>query len=118
MPVVYKTNSSATAIEVDEWTYEVHETPSGIDLYQDAVSWTPFLSCNHAHSAGQALARLHRASEGYEAPVRKLRSLVAGFTIFAAYNPAAELDRYIAARPALSDYTLRRCCWDEHRGFS
>ena len=36
--------------------------PTGIDLYDDAISWTPFRTAAHAHSAGQALARLHLAS--------------------------------------------------------
>ena len=54
--------SGETAIEIGEWTYEVHETAAGIDLYEDAISWTPFRSAAHAHSAGQALARLHLAA--------------------------------------------------------
>jgi len=113
VPLVYRTKSGATAIEVGEWTYEVHETPEGVDLYEDALSWTPFLSRAHAQSAGKTLARLHLASEGFGAPVRTLRPLVAGFTIFAAYNPEAEFDRYVAARPSLSEYLRRRSCRDE-----
>lgn len=112
-PRVYAAASGATAIELDEWTYEVHETLEGVDLYEDALSWTPFQSVAHARSAGQALARLHQASEGYDAPVRKHRPLVAGFTIFAAPDVGAEMDGYIAARPALADYLERRSCRDE-----
>jgi Ser/Thr protein kinase RdoA (MazF antagonist) len=74
-----------------------------VDLYEDAISWTPFRTAGHAFSAGQALARLHLASEGFSAPRRKPRPLVAGFTIFAAENPGAELDRYLAIRPALAE---------------
>ena len=59
--------SGETAIESGEWTYEVHEAPPGIDLYEDAISWTPFRRVHHARSAGQALARLHLAAEGFEA---------------------------------------------------
>jgi Ser/Thr protein kinase RdoA (MazF antagonist) len=109
VPLAHETSSGATAIELGEWTYEVHEAPDGVD----ALSWTPFFSREHAQSAGQALARLHLASEGYEAPVRRLRPLVAGFTIFAAYNAGAEFDRYVAARPSLADYLYRRTCRDE-----
>ena len=39
--------------------------PPGVDLYEDAISWTPFRSAAHAHSAGQALARLHLAAQRF-----------------------------------------------------
>jgi Ser/Thr protein kinase RdoA (MazF antagonist) len=103
VPRVYAAASGETAIESGEWTYEVHEAPEGVDLYEDALSWTPFQSVAHARSAGQALARLHHASQGFVAPRRKPRPLVAGFTIFAAQDAAAEMSRYLAARPALRD---------------
>jgi len=103
VPRVYATDSGETAIETGEWSYEAHEVPEGVDLYEDALSWTPFRTAAHAHSAGQALARLHLASEGFSAPRRKPRPLVAGFTIFAAGDPGTELDRYLAARPALAE---------------
>jgi Ser/Thr protein kinase RdoA (MazF antagonist) len=93
-----------TAIESGEWTYEVHETPNAVDLYGDAVSWTPFRTSAHARSAGQALARLHCAAVGFDAPGRAPRPLVASFTIFAAGDPAAELTRYLAERPALAHH--------------
>jgi Ser/Thr protein kinase RdoA (MazF antagonist) len=110
-PRVFATASGQTAIEAGEWTYEVHEAPEGVDLYEDALSWTPFRSAAHAHSAGKALARLHCASEGFAAPRRKPRPLVASFTIFAARNPYAELECYLAAHPALADSSLiRRDC--------
>jgi Ser/Thr protein kinase RdoA (MazF antagonist) len=100
-----------TAIEIGEWTYEVHDTPDGIDLYEDAISWTPFRTAAHAHSAGQALARLHLASQGFDAPSRKPQPLVASFTIFAARDPGMKLERYLAARPALaSSAAVRVCC--------
>ena len=102
VPRVFAAASGETAIETGEWSYEVHEAPEGVDLYEDALSWTPFHTTVHAYSAGRALARLHLASEGFNAPRRKPRPLVAGFTIFAAENPSAELDRYLAACPALA----------------
>jgi hypothetical protein len=40
-------------IEMGEWTYEVHEAPAGVDLYGDALSWTPFRTSAHARSAGR-----------------------------------------------------------------
>jgi Ser/Thr protein kinase RdoA (MazF antagonist) len=108
VPRVLSSKSGRTAIEVDEWTCEVHEVPAGLDIYEDAISWTPFRSAAHAHAAGRALARLHLASQGFAAPRRKPRPLVAGFTIFAAADPRAELDRYLAARPSLATHTAVR----------
>jgi Ser/Thr protein kinase RdoA (MazF antagonist) len=102
VPRVLASASGQTAIEIGKWTYEVHETPKGVDLYEDAISWTPFRTAAHAHSAGQALAHLHRAAEGSTAPPRKPRPLVASFTIFAAKDPGVELNRYLAARRALA----------------
>ena len=103
VPRVFTAASGETAIETGEWSYEVHDAPGGVDLYEDALSWTPFRTTSHAHSAGRSLAKLHLASEGFSAPRRKPRPLVASFTIFAAENPGAELDRYLAARPALAE---------------
>jgi Ser/Thr protein kinase RdoA (MazF antagonist) len=103
VPRVYATISGETAIEAAEWTYEVHEVPAGVDLYEDVLSWLPFRTAAHAHSAGEALARMHLAAQGFAEPHRKPRPLVASFTIFAAQDPGAELGRYLAARPALAD---------------
>jgi Ser/Thr protein kinase RdoA (MazF antagonist) len=102
VPRVFASAAGETAIETGEWTYEVHEAPAGADLYADALSWTPFHTAAHARSAGQALARLHLAADGFDVPRRKPRQLVASFTIFAAEDPDAELSFYLALRPALS----------------
>jgi Ser/Thr protein kinase RdoA (MazF antagonist) len=102
VPRVHASAIGNSAIQIGEWTYEVHAKPNGIDLYGDAISWTPFRSAAHARAAGRALAKLHRASELYDAPRRKTQPLVASFTIFAAPDPALELERYLAARPALA----------------
>ena len=110
VPRVFRSSAGETAIEIGDWTYEVHEIPAGIDLYEEAISWTPFRCAAHARAAGAALARLHRAAEGFAAPRRKPQPLVAGFTIFAAQNPAAELDRYLSARPSIARHAgVRRC---------
>ncbi len=97
-----------TAIEIGEWTYEVHPTGEGLDVYETAQSWTPFLSVGHARNAGRALARLHAASAGYDGPARKAATLVTSFNIFASENPWPELTRYIEARPTLRDYLSNR----------
>jgi Ser/Thr protein kinase RdoA (MazF antagonist) len=110
VPRVFATASGETAIEAGEWSYEVHEAPADVDLYEEAISWTPFRTAAHAHSAGQALARMHLASEGFAAPRRKPRPLVAGFTIFAAQDPRAGLECYLAAHPSLADSRPTRTC--------
>jgi len=102
VPRVIANARGETAIERGEWTYEVHEAPKAADLYGDALSWTPFMTMGHARAAGQAMAQLHAAAAGFEAPKRKPRPLVAGFTILAAANPNAELCRYLSARSALA----------------
>ncbi|MGO9340453.1 MAG: phosphotransferase enzyme family protein [Terracidiphilus sp.] len=102
VPRIFAAVSGETAIESGEWIYEVHEAPRGVDLYGDALSWTPFRTVAHARSAGQALARLHGVAEGFDAPRRRPRSLVASFTIFAVEDPGTELAQYLAARPALN----------------
>ncbi|MEU6372765.1 phosphotransferase [Streptomyces sp. NPDC046909] len=91
------------AVARGEWTYEVHSTGVGTDLYRDALSWSPFRSAGHARAAGEALARLHLAAEGFEAPRRQVQPLVASFTVFAADDPWAALERYITERPQLTD---------------
>ena len=111
VPRVLASESGGTAIESGEWTYEVHEIPTGVDLYGDAISWTPFRTAAHAHAAGQALARLHIAAQGFDAPRRKPQPLVASFTIFVAADPAIALERYLTARPPLaSNAAVRVCC--------
>lgn len=54
--------SGQTVVTLGEWTYEVHPHGDGVDLYEEAQSWTPFLSVGHARNAGKALAKLHDAS--------------------------------------------------------
>jgi Ser/Thr protein kinase RdoA (MazF antagonist) len=110
-PRVLENSSGETAIESAPWIYEVHEVPEGVDLYEDALSWTPFFSAGHARSAGEMLARLHLASRGFGAPRRKVQPLVASFTIFAAEDAGAAMKHYLAARPALAtDAATREGC--------
>jgi Ser/Thr protein kinase RdoA (MazF antagonist) len=113
VPRVFAVSSGETAMERGEWTYEVHEAPAGVDIYEDALSWTPFRSTAHARSAGEALARLHLAAQGFDAPRRKTQPLVAGFTIFAADDPGAAMEGYLAARPALAHSAVTRASCDE-----
>jgi Ser/Thr protein kinase RdoA (MazF antagonist) len=111
VPAIYATVSGDTAIETSEWTYEVHGIPEGTDLYEDAISWTPFRSVEHARSAGEMLARLHLAAANYNAPPRKPRPLVASFTIFASQDVRDALRQYLGARPELNQHVpVRRDC--------
>jgi Ser/Thr protein kinase RdoA (MazF antagonist) len=110
VPRVFASASEETAIELGDSIYEVHETPAGVDLYEDGISWTPFRSVAHAHSAGQALARLHLAARDFAAPPRKPRPLVASFTVLAARDPIAAMARYLALRPSLARHAAVRVC--------
>jgi Ser/Thr protein kinase RdoA (MazF antagonist) len=110
-----------SALEEGEWTYEVHPLATGVDVYEQALSWTPFFSVDHARAAGRALASLHCASEGYAAAARPARQLVTSFTIFAGEgaggdvasdnrdnSPYKRMESYLECRPLLRDYAERR----------
>ncbi len=116
VPRVLASAADETAVTIAGSNYEVHEIPSGIDLYQDAISWTPFLSAAHARSAGESLARIHLAAQDFSAPPRRPRPLVASFSIFASSDtssdPSAAMRRYFAARPALASHPPARACAD------
>lgn len=111
VPRVLATAAGETAIEISDWTYEVHEIPAGLDLYEDVISWTPFHSADHARSAGEMLARLHLAAQHYDAPPRNPRPLVASFSIFASQDARGALKQYLEARPILNQHLqTRRDC--------
>ena len=110
VPRVFASNAGETAIAIGDSLYEVHETPAGVDLYEDGISWTPFRTEAHAHSAGQALARLHLAARDFTAPPRKPRPLVASFTVFSAHDPVAAMARYLGLRLSLARHAAVRVC--------
>ena len=107
VPEVFRTRDDDTVVEMGSSIYELHSVPDGVDLYEDAISWTPFVSAAHARSAGETMALLHLAAESYSAPSRSRRPLVASFTIFAAVEPLVGWDAYVRHRPALKDYLDR-----------
>jgi Ser/Thr protein kinase RdoA (MazF antagonist) len=113
VPQVLECDSGDTAVDAGEWTYEVHAIPCGVDAYEEAISWTPFRTPGHARSAGEMLAHLHLAAQGYDAPARRSRQLVAGFTIFADGCPMRNLDEYVSERPALQQYLAQSGCAQE-----
>ncbi len=93
-----------------EFVYEVLEVLNGHDLYRDALSWTPFVSAGHAVAAGQALSRLHLASQTYTAPARPLEPLRASHDIISSTDPVATAAALAERRPGLADF-LRRHPW-------
>jgi Ser/Thr protein kinase RdoA (MazF antagonist) len=101
VPEIMASVERAGVIAQGDWTYELHRKASGIDLYRDRVSWTPFLSHGHAHAAGAALARLHLAARDFRGPARAPQPLVASLTILPATDPLAAAEAYVAARPAV-----------------
>lgn len=113
VPRVFASDTGDTAIETEDSTYEVQAIPAGIDLYVDALSWTPFRSVDHARSAGEMLARLHVVAESYDAPRRKRRPLVASFSIFAFDDPLQAFESYVSARPALLKHEQTRRDFEE-----
>jgi Ser/Thr protein kinase RdoA (MazF antagonist) len=108
VPAVLADEDGETAIRTGPWTYEVHVLAEGLDLYEQELSWTPFHSTQQALAAGRALAELHLAAAGYDAPPRKTQPLVASFSIFASEEPLPVLERYLAERPALAEYLAKR----------
>ncbi|WP_240456415.1 phosphotransferase enzyme family protein [Sphingomonas yabuuchiae] len=108
VPDLLRTGEGTSAISRGDWTYELHRRAPGEDLYRDCLSWTPFQSHGHAHAAGVALARLHRASEGYAAPARIVQPLVGSLSILSAVDPIAAAQAYVDARPALGAFLEKR----------
>ena len=108
---ILQTSDGNTAHADGNWTYELQRLGQGVDRYRDATSWTPFVSTADAAAAGSALARLHLAARGYDAPARSTKLLASGFTLFNTENPQEVIKRtgrYIQERPALADYLARR----------
>ncbi|MGW5516065.1 phosphotransferase enzyme family protein [Nocardia africana] len=86
--------------EHGEFTYEIQELGAGEDRYRDDFSWSPYHSVADAAAAGAMLARLHLAAVGFEAPERPPHPLLAGLCT----DPAAAVDRYVAARPVVGRF--------------
>ncbi|WP_211451499.1 phosphotransferase enzyme family protein [Collimonas antrihumi] len=108
---VLQASDGSTAHAEGDWTYEVQRVGPGVDRYRDATSWTPFINTADAAAAGSALARLHLAARGYDAPARSIKLLASGFTLFNTEEPQEVLSRigdYIQERPALADYLAQR----------
>jgi Ser/Thr protein kinase RdoA (MazF antagonist) len=105
---VLRDGQGRSAIERDGWTYEVHQKAEGLDLYRDALSWTPFQHNAHAFAAGAALAQLHRAAAGFKAPSRRADVLLSNLKLFGAPDPLAAIEAILPQAPALADYLQAR----------
>jgi Ser/Thr protein kinase RdoA (MazF antagonist) len=129
VPSVLQDADGATVAEHGDFRYEVHEVADGVDLYRDAVSWSPFTSRGHAWAAGAALARLHDAAAAFPLPERPPAPLLSSCAIVIAAGPGVssgpanpanpagpgrpsgpvgEVARFAAALPALAAYLSTR----------
>ena len=97
IPAVLSDAQGQTTVALGEWTYEVHERAAGIDLYREAISWSPLPNGGHAGSAGRLLAMLHDASDGYDAAQRDTHILVARSELIRSPDPVATLQRQLSA---------------------
>jgi Ser/Thr protein kinase RdoA (MazF antagonist) len=102
VPAVVPLYGGATAVRRGDFSYEAQRLAAGIDLYRDAVSWSPFAILGHARSAGAALARLHRAAEGFAAPARPPGVLISSCAVILAADPVGQVARILARRPGLA----------------
>jgi Ser/Thr protein kinase RdoA (MazF antagonist) len=108
VPAVWRTPAGRTVVREGDFVYEVHEVAPGIDLYRDAMSWTPFVSTGHARAAGAALARLHQAAAGFRRPARSPGVLTSSCDVITATDPLAAVDAIARRRPGLARYLAGR----------
>src|SRR5258708_32310826 len=104
VPAVLRLPDGTTAVRSGDYVDEVHALAEGIDLYRDAVSWSPFTSAAHARAAGAALARFHLASTSFGRPERPPGVLTNSCAVIAAADPLAVVARLAARRPGLASY--------------
>jgi Ser/Thr protein kinase RdoA (MazF antagonist) len=107
VPHVYS-DGIRSAWQEGDFVYEVQGVLAGHDLYLDAPSWTPFLSPAHAHASGRALARLHLASSGYQAPARPGAPLLASCRVISSDDPVSAIEDLASERPGLADFLSPR----------
>lgn len=115
IPAVLCDAQGQTAVAIGNWIYEVHEHAAGIDLYRDAISWSPLPNREHALSAGRMLATLHDAAVGYPAAQRDTHLLVARSELITSSDPVAALQTQLPQRPGLAGY-LRNRDWPSDLG--
>lgn len=104
VPRPWRTPEGRGTVTAGTSVYEVHEAAPGVDLYRDAMSWTPYRSLGHARAAGQALARLHRAASDFTLKPRAQGVLMASCQIVTAADPIAAVEDLAIRRPGLGNY--------------
>ena len=108
VPAVLRLADGHSVLRRGEFCYEAYQAADGIDLYRDAVRWSPYASLGHAHAAGAALARLHLAAEDFARPARPAAVLMNSGQVIGAPDPLTAMRRLVAARPALAAYLAGR----------
>lgn len=107
IPVVPLVRSSQgkTALELGDWSYEVHHKAHAFDLYAEQQSWTAFFYPEHAAKAGQLLAKLHNAAVDFDIRQgRSARYLVCNQTLLESDNIVEAIYQRIDQSPELTRY--------------
>ncbi|AAV90085.1 aminoglycoside phosphotransferase [Zymomonas mobilis subsp. mobilis ZM4 = ATCC 31821] len=104
VPSILKHIGGKTALALGDWVYEIHHIAKGIDLYGNALSWTPFLNNQDSFEAGVALGHFLNASADFTAPARKTTLLISSFHFFESDDPLRAISLNIEKRPALSQW--------------
>jgi Ser/Thr protein kinase RdoA (MazF antagonist) len=108
VPAVVLLADGRSVLRRGDFCYEVHQAVGGLDLYRDAVSWSPYAHLGHAYAAGAALARLHLAAADFGRPARPAAVLMNSCQVIAAPDPPGAAAALVAARPALAAYLAGR----------
>ena len=108
VPAVLRLADGPSVLRRGDFCYEAHRVADGVDLYRDAVSWSPYTSLGHAHAAGAALARLHLAAADFGLPARPPGVLMNSCRVIGAADPLATVNQLTAPRPALAAYLAGR----------
>jgi Ser/Thr protein kinase RdoA (MazF antagonist) len=108
VPAVLRLADGQSVLRRGPWCYEAHELASGVDLYRDVVSWSPYAHLGHAYAAGAALARLHLAAADFPLPARPPAVLMDSCQVITAADPLAEVSRLTTGRPDLAAYLAQR----------
>jgi len=106
VPFLHHDQDGKTAICQGEFIYEVSDTASGIDLYRDRISWSPYLCTDHSYNAGKALAKLHNVIKGFKGKEREFNVLRNSVCIIMADDPLAQLKNLMDNRPTLAESVI------------
>jgi Ser/Thr protein kinase RdoA (MazF antagonist) len=108
VPAVLRLADGQSVMRRGDFCYEAHQVADGVDLYRDAVSWSPYAHLGHAYAAGAALARLHLAAADFGLPARPAAVLMNSCQVITATDPLDAANRVVGVRPALAAYLARQ----------